>query len=44
MNNEHQIAIDKWHERGGVSIGVNDTDKRSEGWHRGYYTLSYRRA
>ena len=29
------------HERGGVAIGVNDTDKRYKGWHGGYYTLNY---
>ncbi len=31
------------HERGGVAIGVNDTDRRYKGWHGGYYTLNYSR-
>lgn len=29
--------------RGGVAIGVNDTDNRYKGWHGGYYTLNYTR-
>lgn len=29
--------------RGGVAIGVNDTDNRYKGWHGGYYTLNYMR-
>jgi C1A family cysteine protease len=32
------------HERGGVAIGVNDTDKRYKGWHGEYYTLNYTKA
>ena len=28
--------------RGGVAIGVNDTDNRYKGWHGGYYTLIIR--
>ncbi len=31
------------HERGGVVIGVNDTNKNKKGWHGGYYTLNYTR-
>ena len=31
------------HERGGISIGVNDTDNSYKGWFGKYYTLNYKR-
>jgi hypothetical protein len=38
---DHDAIKKNLHERGGVVIGVNDTDQKYTGWYKGYNTMNY---